>query len=216
MTSRGENPTPNPRNRLLVPRSPLARATADAVDSLAMRGQAWTRRDVERDSDFGEEVNLRPITFKEACAFVATHHRHHKPPQGHKFSIGVEENGELVGVAIAGRPIARMSDDGFTLEIIRLATNGQKNACSMLYRAAARAGAAMGYKKVLTYTLESENGSSLRGAGFKNKGTTSGGSWSRPSRARENNHPLDRKQRWQLDMFEIAPTDSSPQSSKGE
>lgn len=143
-------------------------------------------------------MTLRPITFRDACAFVALHHRHHKPPQGHRFSVAVEEGGEIVGVAIAGRPIARMADDGFTLEIIRLATTGQKNACSMLYRAAARAGAAMGYRRVLTYTLESEGGSSLKGAGFENLGLSAGGRWSRPSRGRDDNHPLEKKQRWQL------------------
>ena len=103
-------------------------------------------------------LRLRPISLRDANEYVRQHHRHHKPVAGHKFSIGCEADGELVGVIIAGRPVSRYLDDGFTLEVTRLCTNGEKNACSFLYGAAARAAAAMGYKRIITYTLESENG----------------------------------------------------------
>ena len=111
-------------------------------------------------------LRLKPISLRDANEYVRQHHRHHKPVAGHKFSIGCEADGELVGVIIAGRPVSRYLDDGFTLEVTRLCTNGAKNACSFLYGAVARAAAAMGYKRVITYTLESENGASLRASGW--------------------------------------------------
>lgn len=107
-----------------------------------------------------------PLTFREARRYVAEHHRHNEPPRGHKFSIGLERDGELVGVVIAGRPVARGADDGLTLELLRLTTEGDRNACSKLYGAACRAAAALGYRKVITYTLAEEPGTSLRAAGF--------------------------------------------------
>lgn len=94
-------------------------------------------------------LTLTPINLKMANAFVQQHHRHHKPTRGHKFSIGVSDNGALVGVAICGRPVARRLDDGYTLEVNRLCTNGTPNACSILYAAAYRAARAMGYNKVI-------------------------------------------------------------------
>ena len=97
-------------------------------------------------------LTLIPISLKEANAFVAAHHRHHKPVTGHKFSIGCAAEGRLVGVAIVGRPVSRYLDNGLTLEVTRLCTTGEKNACSMLYSAAARAAKAIGYRKIITYT----------------------------------------------------------------
>lgn len=111
-------------------------------------------------------MQIVPITFKVACAFVAQLHRHNKPPVGHKFSIGLEHEGALVGVAMCGRPIARHEDDGFTLEVNRTCTDGTANANSMLYGAAWRAGKAMGYRRIITYTQADESGASLRAAGF--------------------------------------------------
>lgn len=114
-----------------------------------------------------EGVNkIVPITLREASNFIKQHHRHNKPPRGWKFGCGVMINGVLVGVATAGRPIARHFDDGFTLEINRTCTNGAKNANSMLYGAVWRAAKAMGYTKCITYTQLSESGSSLKAAGF--------------------------------------------------
>lgn len=94
-------------------------------------------------------LRLRPISLRDANEYVRKYHRHHKPVAGHKFSIGCEADGELVGVIIVGRPVSRYLDDGFTLEVTRLCTNGAKNACSFLYGAAARAAAAMGYKRII-------------------------------------------------------------------
>ena len=104
----------------------------------------------------GEALALTPISLREANAFVERNHRHHKGVTGHKFSIGCTRDGELVGVAIMGRPVSRYLDDGLTLEVNRLCTTGAENACSMLYGAAARAARAMGYQKIITYTLDTE------------------------------------------------------------
>ena len=111
-------------------------------------------------------LEIVPLERDVARAFVAAHHRHSEPPVSHRFSIGLERDGELVGVVIAGRPIARGADDGRTIELLRVATLGDRNACSRLYGAACRAAAAMGYRRAITYTLASEPGSSLRAAGF--------------------------------------------------
>lgn len=99
---------------------------------------------------------------------------------------------------MVGRPVARMNDDGWTLEVCRCCTDGTKNACSMLYRAAWRAAQAMGYRRLITYTLLEEGGASLRAAGFRLIGQTEGGSWSRPSRPRVDMHPLQGKLRWDI------------------
>lgn len=142
-------------------------------------------------------LNLRPITFKEAKAFIANHHRHHGIPQGWLWGHGVEnEHGELIGVATVGRPVARMLDDGYTAEVTRLCTDGTKNACSILYAAARRAAEAKGFRRVLTYILESEDGTSLKAAGWHFLAATSGGSWNRDGRARTDKHPIIPKQRW--------------------
>lgn len=98
-------------------------------------------------------LNLQPITFEEACEFVRRHHRHHVPPQGHKFSIAVNDGEKVVGVIIVGRPVARHLDDGWTLEVTRCCTDGTRNACSMLYGAARRTAWALGYRRLITYTL---------------------------------------------------------------
>lgn len=122
-------------------------------------------------------LSLIPVSLKEANAFVAANHRHHKPVTGHKFSIGCECNGQLVGVAIVGRPVSRHLDNGLTLEVNRLCTTGERNACSMLYAAAARAAKAIGYRKIITYTLDSEAGSSIRAAGWECTGIAGGKRW---------------------------------------
>jgi hypothetical protein len=111
-------------------------------------------------------TEIVPLTLAEARRYVAEHHRHNEPPRGHKFSIGLRKDGELVGVVIASRPVARGADDGATIELIRVTTEGDKNACSRLYGAACRAAEAMGYRKVITYTLAEEPGTSLRASGF--------------------------------------------------
>ena len=117
-------------------------------------------------------MTVVPLTLADANAFVTQHHRHNKAVQGHKFSIGAVVDESLVGVAIVGRPVSRHLDDGLTMEVTRLATldDSPKNVCSFLYRAAWRCWAAMGGQRLITYTLKSESGASLRGADFKNVG----------------------------------------------
>jgi hypothetical protein len=141
---------------------------------------------------------ILPIELAEANAFVRQHHRHHGPVVGHKFSLGVSDGEQIRGVAIVGRPVSRMLDDGLTLEVSRVATDGTKNAASCLYGAARRACFALGYRRLVTYTLPSESGASLRAAGYRCLGEAGGGSWSVPSRPRVDKHPLQRKLRWEL------------------
>ncbi len=138
-------------------------------------------------------MNIVPIEFSEACVFVKKYHRHHKPPQGHKFSIAVEHDGVICGVCIVGRPVARMLQNGWTLEVTRLCTDGTKNACSMLYSSAWRAARAMGYRRLITYILASENGSSLRASNWKEIGKCGGGTWNRRNRPRVDMHPTGQK-----------------------
>lgn len=130
-------------------------------------------------------LRVVPVTFADACSFVAAHHRHHKPPVGHKFSLGVAVGDVLVGVAMIGRPVARHYDDGLTLEVNRTATDGTPNANSMLYGAAWRAAKALGYGRLVTYTQAGESGSSLRAAGWRVIGERpSRRGWWTPSRPR--------------------------------
>jgi len=130
-------------------------------------------------------LRVRPCELRDANEFVALHHRHHNPVQQHRFSlacVGAEDR--VHGVAIVGRPLARMLDTGLVVEVIRLATDGTRNACSMLYGAAARAARELGYDLIVTYVLASESGTSLKAAGWTCDGEAGGGSWSRPSRPR--------------------------------
>jgi hypothetical protein len=129
------------------------------------------------------KLEIQPISLAEANAFVAKHHRHHKPVVGHKYSIAVADD-EIRGVAIVGRPVSRHLDDGWTLEVNRVCTDGARNACSMLYAAAWNAAKAMGYKRLITYTLPEEGGASLRGAGWRVVGVRGGGNWNVKSRPR--------------------------------
>jgi hypothetical protein len=143
-------------------------------------------------------LRVVPVSLAVANEFVNAHHRHHKRVVGHKFSIGiVDEEGKLRGVAIVGRPVARARDDGQTLEVTRVATDECPNACSALYAASWRAARAMGYQRLGTYTLESEKGTSLHAAGWRVIHRTSGGSWSTPSRLRDDKHPTVRKLLWE-------------------
>lgn len=143
-------------------------------------------------------MEIVPITLEEANRFVELHHRHHKPVVGHKFSIAVSDGEKIRGVAIVGRPVSRHRDDGFTLEVNRCCTDGMANACSKLYRSAWRAAQALGFKRLITYTLTTESGSSLRGANFKFIGTSRGGSWNVPSRPRVDKHPITQKLLWEM------------------
>jgi hypothetical protein len=148
----------------------------------------------------GVKMTLVPMPLDEANAFVKKVHRHHGVVVGHKFSLGAAKDGEIVGVAIVGRPVARQRDDGMTLEVTRLATDGTRNACSFLYGAAARATFALGYQRLGTYILASESGASLKASGWRLIGETPGRSWSVPSRPRVDKHPLQKKL-----LFEVTP-----------
>ena len=141
-------------------------------------------------------LKIRPIDFKSACNFVDLYHRHHKSPVGHKFSISVYNDDNLVGVAMVGRPVSRILDDGLTLEVNRLCTDGTKNACSMLYSSAWRAAKAMGYTRIITYTLCSEPGTSLRAAGWVCQGLAGGERWTGKRSGKEPDYPKEKKIRW--------------------
>lgn len=142
-------------------------------------------------------ICLVPVTLREAHAFVAQHHRHHRPDRGGRFAIGASKGERIVGVIVVGRPKARMLSDDYTAEVTRCCTDGSRNACSALYGAAWRAARAMGYRRLVTYTLPSEGGASLRGAGFRCVGVAGGGSWSRSRRPRVDTHPTQQKLRWE-------------------
>lgn len=139
-------------------------------------------------------LELRPIGVREASAVVKRLHRHLPRVVGGLFAAAVYESGELVGVGVASQPKARLSRDGFTVEITRIATTGSRNACSRLYGALLRASAAVGYRKAVTFTRLDEPGTSLRAAGWTEDGVTKEESWDRPSRGRH----ADRSQvrRW--------------------
>ena|SRR3990167_8075298 len=139
-----------------------------------------------------------PIVFRDACAFVIKHHRHHIPPQGWKFGIAAMWGDRMVGVCMLGRPVARKLDDGLTLEITRLCTDSSvKNTASFLLGRAQRAVFAMGYRRLITYILASERGTSLRASGFIEVGRVTGRSWSVPSRPRTDKHPVTDKLRFE-------------------
>lgn len=141
-------------------------------------------------------MTICPVSLAEANEFVTRHHRHHGRVVGHKFSIGAMSDGVLVGVAIVGRPVARHMDDGATLEVTRLCTDGTKDAASKLYGSAARAVMGMGYRRLITYTLKSEPGTSLRAAGWRVVAEVKGRSWDCPSRPRRGEYLLEDKVRW--------------------
>ena len=152
-------------------------------------------------------LEIRPITLRAANAYVAQHHRHNIPTNGHKWSLACYDGDRLCGVAIAGQPVARRLDDGMTIEVRRVCTDGTHNACSALYGACARVAKEMGYARILTYTLVTEPGTSLKASGWKDMGEAGGGSWSVPSRPRdltqtslfgeEQKYPTCKKRRWE-------------------
>ena len=141
-----------------------------------------------------------PITQAEAKAFIKQHHRHHIPSIGSIFNIACALEGKIVGVAMIGRPVARGLDDGWTIEVTRLCSDGTENVCSKLYAAARKIASAMGYKKIVTYILENESGTSLKASGWKMVARTMGGSWNCKSRPRIDKSPTQRKFRWESEL----------------
>lgn len=137
-----------------------------------------------------------PLELKQANEFVDRLHRHHNSVHRDKFRVGATKDGKLVGVVQVGRPISRMLDDGHTLEVVRLCTDGTKDVCSFLYSKAARIAKELGYSRIITYILESETGASLKASGWKLDGITNGGEWDRPSRRRNTSAPTCPKKRY--------------------
>lgn len=147
------------------------------------------------------DLRVTPITLREANAYIERNHRHHGPTRGCIVVLAcADSDNEVRGVCVVGRPVARMLQDGFTAEVTRLCTDGAPNACSMLYAAAWRACRALGYRRLVTYTLPEEGGASLRAAGWKLIGEAGGGTWDRPNsgRPRVDLHPTQEKLRWEV------------------
>lgn len=143
-------------------------------------------------------IEAIPLELSDANEFVKMYHRHHPPVHRDKYRIGASVNGVLVGVVQVGRPVSRMLDDGKTVEVVRLCTNGKKDVCSFLYSKAARIAKEMGYKKIITYILCTESGTSLKACGWTEEATTSGGHWDRPSRRRSTIAPTIPKRRFAM------------------
>ena len=140
-----------------------------------------------------------PLHLKEANEFVAKYHRHNNPTVGGKFALGAARDGKLVGVAVAGRPVCRRLDDGKTLEVRRVCTDGSANACSFLYSLCARIARLLGYERVVTYTLASEGGGSLRAVGARPTGPLESHEWGNPNRPRKSQDVYhEPKYRWDL------------------
>lgn len=147
-----------------------------------------------------------PLILKQANEFVLLNHRHHKPVQGHRFSLGYEVSGKIVGVIICGRPVARKTDFYSCLEVTRLCTDGTKNACSKLYSAAARVAKEMGFIKIQTFILESESGISLKASGWNFAGYSAGGQWKHTDEnMRRKDQPICRKIKFEKNLNEETP-----------
>lgn len=146
-------------------------------------------------------MKVIPLELKDANKFVAALHRHHPPVYRDKVRIGAQLNGRLIGVAQLGRPVARNLDDGKTLEVTRLCTDGTPNCCSFLYGKAARLAKDLGYERVITYILATEPGTSLKAAGWHKEADTAGGTWNCPSRPRNTKAPTGKKQRWAKELY---------------
>lgn len=142
-----------------------------------------------------------PIELNKANEFVKMMHRHHPPVYRDKFRLAcIADDNHLCGVIQAARPVSRILDDGVTIEIVRCCTDGTKNACSFLYAKMARIAREMGYLRIITYTLESEYGASLKASGWHKEANTIGHSWSCKSRPRNTVAPTCNKQRWCKDL----------------
>ena len=138
-----------------------------------------------------------PLTLAQANDLIARLHRHHKPVVGHRFSLGASDGERLCGAAVVGRPVARALDQYGIAEVTRLVTDGTKNACSVLYAACARVAREMGFRKIQTYILDNEPGTSLRAAGWDFEAATAGGDWNHGQRkGRRTDQPMVPKQRW--------------------
>lgn len=141
-------------------------------------------------------LTATPMTRDQANAYIVAHHRHHGRVSGHRFIIGAERDGTLVGVMVAGRPRARMIEQYRHAEVSRLCSAGEKNVCSFLYSRAARIAREWGFSSIFTAILASETGHSLKAAGWVFAYMTTGGSQDRPSRRRVDKSSTEPKQIW--------------------
>lgn len=146
------------------------------------------------------KLQAEPIEIKQAQAFINQLHRHHAAAIRDKFRIAAKQDGKIVGVAQVGRPISRNLCDGYTLEVLRLCTNGEKDVCSFLYSRCARIAKEMGYRKIITYILETEPGTSLKASGWTCEDSNCGGAtWENCTRTKERPVQLsmiDQKQKY--------------------
>lgn len=155
-------------------------------------------------------LTVEPVDLTTAKAFIAEHHRHHKPSLSWRFGFSVFNGPDLVGVCMVGRPVARMIDPTTTVEVTRLCIRDDLpaglvwNGCSMLYAAAAREAKRRGFARIITYLLETESGTSVEAAGWKREARTKGGSWNRPSRGRTDSAPTCRKWRYARELRRAA------------
>jgi len=146
-------------------------------------------------------LSLEPISLHQANAYIRKYHRHHGARRSCRFAVAVTgPRGGIKGVAIAGNPVAKALYDGRTIEVSRTCTNGTKNANSMLYAAIWRAARALGYRRMVTYTMPGESGASLRAIGMREDGRTEGRPWNRPKRPRQADYPVGPKVRWILTL----------------
>ena len=145
-------------------------------------------------------IIAKPIELKDANIFVDIYHRHHKPVYRDKYRLSAFDTNKqiVIGIVQVGRPVSRVLDDGKTVEVVRLCTDGTKNVCSFLYSRAAKIAKEMGYERIITYILESESGTSLKAAGWKFAHKTKGHDWNCPSRPRQTTAPTCNKQMWEL------------------
>ncbi len=142
-------------------------------------------------------LQIIPCSITDAKVFIERFHSHRKPPISGLFALACAADTDICGVAIVGRPVARHLDDSWTAEVTRVATDGTKNACSMLYAACWRAARALGYVRLISYTLASESGKCLQAAGWRIVGEVHGRSWHCKSRPRVDLYPLQNKIRWE-------------------
>lgn len=146
------------------------------------------------------KLTIKPTHIKDAKEFVSQYHRHNIPPVGGKFAISCYGDDRLCGVAICGRPVAQKLDNGITLEIYRNCTDGTYNACSKLYGACCQIARIMGYKKVITYSLKSENGASLKAANFIWRGEAGGIAWTGDRKRNYYISPEEMKNKWEMEL----------------
>lgn len=155
-------------------------------------------------------ITAKPLSLKDAQAYINEKHRHHVAAKVDKYRVGAEIDGKLVGVVQVGRPVSRVLDDGETLEVLRLCSDGTRDVCSFLYSRAARIAKELGYKKIITYILETESGTSLKASGWTCVNASCGGNtWNTPARPRDiyeaqislfgdrPKYPTVKKQRWE-------------------